>query len=548
MSMLCKDAEGAVCWSTTERVRALKRIVSRKAIAKALRETFDGLVQGAVQTVGGRQFQLSYAGGAGNDVTLTDVGLTDTTPITTVTAVEGNSTGNVVLATFIDGNPAAQASDFTATVNLGGAVVGTPTAAVQLVSTSSAGSLWQVVGSAAYAEKGTYTVTVSVNDTEGGRFTTAKTTVNVADAPLTDTTPVTTFSATSGTSTGNVVLATFTDANPSAGVSDFTETVNWGGPVAGTPTALIQLVSRSTTASTWQVVGSATFSSGGTFAVTVTIQDTDGSSVTTANTTASVAGNAAIILLDTSGKGALTDTGNGTIVVGGSRDIVVASKNAAAVVVSGNGKVMVSEIDLESTTGTQVSGNGHINAQVDRSAPASDAADPFAGLAVPAVPTTQLSAANISGNTVFTLQPGTYVGGIHISGNANVTLAAGIYYLKGGGFTVSGNATVTGNGVLLYNAPQSASDVINISGNAKVTLTAATSGVYQGVVIFQNRASSAPISVTGNGVLNLYGALYAADGTVNVSGNGQLAFHGPNGRLISWDLSVSGNGALTVGS
>jgi hypothetical protein len=39
MNILCKDAEGAVCWSTTERVRALKRIVSRKAIAKALRES-----------------------------------------------------------------------------------------------------------------------------------------------------------------------------------------------------------------------------------------------------------------------------------------------------------------------------------------------------------------------------------------------------------------------------------------------------------------------------------------------------------------------------
>jgi hypothetical protein len=39
MSVLGKDADGAVSWSTTERVRALKRIVSRKAIAKALRKS-----------------------------------------------------------------------------------------------------------------------------------------------------------------------------------------------------------------------------------------------------------------------------------------------------------------------------------------------------------------------------------------------------------------------------------------------------------------------------------------------------------------------------
>ena len=103
--------------------------------SNAVSGTFDGLAQGAVLNVGGRELKINYAGGDGNDVTLTDVTLVNTTPVTTVNAVEGNSTGNVVLATFTSGNPAAQASDFTATINLGGAVDGTPTAAVQLVST-----------------------------------------------------------------------------------------------------------------------------------------------------------------------------------------------------------------------------------------------------------------------------------------------------------------------------------------------------------------------------------------------------------------------------
>src|SRR5207244_6294856 len=37
----CREAEDAVRWSTTERVRALKRIVSRKAISDALRPSAD---------------------------------------------------------------------------------------------------------------------------------------------------------------------------------------------------------------------------------------------------------------------------------------------------------------------------------------------------------------------------------------------------------------------------------------------------------------------------------------------------------------------------
>jgi len=39
MNVFCKDADDAVRWSTTERVRALKRIVPRKAISKALRSS-----------------------------------------------------------------------------------------------------------------------------------------------------------------------------------------------------------------------------------------------------------------------------------------------------------------------------------------------------------------------------------------------------------------------------------------------------------------------------------------------------------------------------
>jgi hypothetical protein len=52
---------------------------------------------------------------------------------------------------------------------------------------------------------------------------------------LTDTTPVTTFKAVAGTSTGNFVLATFSDSNLSALSTDFTPTVNWGGTLTGTP-------------------------------------------------------------------------------------------------------------------------------------------------------------------------------------------------------------------------------------------------------------------------------------------------------------------------
>ncbi len=62
-----------------------------------------------------------------------------------------------------------------------------------------------------------------------------------------------------------------------------------------------------------------------------------------------------------------------------------------------------------------------------------------------------------------------YVGGIHVSGNAALTLQPGVYYLRGGGFAISGNGSVTGmGGVMIYNAPVASGDVISITGNGSV--------------------------------------------------------------------------------
>src|SRR5262249_51249574 len=151
------------------------------------------------------------------------------------------STGSVVLATFTDGNPSAPLADFTPTVNWGGTLLGTPTVAVQLVSRTASVSNWEVLGSATYAEKGNYVASVTVADIGGSKFTTSNSTISVADAPLTDTTPATTLNAVPGAATGNVTLMTFSDNDPSAPLADFTPTVDWGGTLVGTSTASVQL-------------------------------------------------------------------------------------------------------------------------------------------------------------------------------------------------------------------------------------------------------------------------------------------------------------------
>ena len=255
--------------------------------------------------------------------------------------------------------------------------------------------------------------------------------------------------------------------------------------------------------------------------------------------------NIGILLLDHSGGQSLLRTGNGGIFVPNG-DIVIDSSNSQAGLITGNGNVSANHI--YAVGGLKHFGKGTYKGTVQTDS--SPLADPLANLPVPIASGPVFNNTNIGGSKTVTLHPGTYKGGIHLSGNANVTLAPGVYYLQGGGLQVSGNVKLTGTGVMIYNAPKNNGDTINISGTAKVTLTAATSGTYQGIVIFQARTSAAQITVSNAG-FKLTGIVYAANALVVLSGNGNAYINGFANEtvlaaLIVKDLLDSGDGSLYV--
>jgi hypothetical protein len=176
------------------------------------------------------------------------------------------------------------------------------------------------------------------------------------------------------------------------------------------------------------------------------------------------------------------------------------------------------------------------------------------------------SQVNWSGNNSYgallgnlTLSPGTYHGGIAVSGGANLILKPGIYYMDGGGFVNTGSANVTvaglastdtGTGLLLYNAPKSSSDRIQITGNGATTLPAPTIGTYQGISVFQDRASDASVNITGNGSMNIGGTFYAAGAVLNITGNGGVVAgvvaDSIGAQYVSKDLVVTGTGSFNI--
>jgi hypothetical protein len=353
-----------------------------------------------------------------------DAPLTDTTPTTTPSATEGNDTGSVVLMTFSDADPSARLADFSiGTIDWGTTAVSNTASHVELVSRTSTASNWEVIGNATYAEKGNYKVSITVNDADGNSVSTNKTTFAVADAALTDTTTARTIAAVAGTSIGSVVLATFTDADPAAPLADFSATVNWGGTVTGTPTSSVQLVSRTATLSTWQVVGSATYSAGGTYTAAVTVKEADGSTVSTSQTQFNVTAGGQQLLSSSIQHGA---TERSFI-----RYMDLSFKTTAGLsgFISGQG-IRLTHYDVNGLHPTTVSLRGLMTVN---------------GTHV----TIDFGRNGIGGNPSTTAGDGTYRLAMDLAGNGTFGTVVQFFRLLG---DVNGDGSVTGADVALFNA------------------------------------------------------------------------------------------------
>jgi hypothetical protein len=297
--------------------------------------------------------------------TITDAPLTDTTPVATLNAVEGIGTAQVV-ATFSDANPGATINDFAnTTIDWGDGT--TTNGAVQLVGRTATGATFQVMGGHVYAEEGSFNVIVTVNDVGGQSVSTSHTHFAVADAALTDTTPVSTRAITEGQNTGTSVVATFSDANTGATVSDFANTViHWGDGTTSTGT--VQLVSRGEISATFEVLGSHAYALSGNETVTVDIHDVGGQSATTSNTHFQVLDASLIDLSQQQTLPAMQGVDTGSVVLARFLDqnVLAQTSNFSSVTVNwGDGATSAGTVQLVSqgSTGTtfQVVGNHTYN-------------------------------------------------------------------------------------------------------------------------------------------------------------------------------------------
>jgi hypothetical protein len=360
----------------------------------------------------------------------------------------------------------------------------------------------------------------------------------------------------------NVPVATFTDPggaepnsfDPTPGISShYTATVDFGdgkGPVAATIT-YNGVPGDDSTTNTFTVTAMHTFDEEGTFKVTSDINHEGQHTVVTS--TATVRDNYGLLLLDPTSAKSLMVTGNGSVTVTHCGAIVVDSSDPEAIFLTGNAVATATEADVGLGGGFVTHGKAVLNLLEPEFNQEAATPDPVA-LPLPTAPAVvSTSALHISSGSV-TLSPGTYVGGIAIDGTASVTLLPGLYYMQGGGFRVSGNGSVTGTGVLLVNAPAGPSDVIKITGQGSVSLTApggltGTLAAYNHIVIFQDPTSANTVSVTGQASLTVSGTLYAPAALLKINDGTAVVSTDTNptgGQVIVLDAQITGNGALTI--
>ncbi len=118
--------------------------------------------------------------------------------------------------------------------------------------------------------------------------------------------------------------------------------------------------------------------------------------------------------------------------------------------------------------------------------------------------------------------PGLYCNGWNPTSG---TLQPGVYVVRGGCACLSGNTSITGNGVTIFLTGSGTNwATMSVTGNANLTLTPPDSGSTAGISIFQDRnapinASSSANLIGGNGTLNITGVVYFPNQGVKWNGN-----------------------------
>jgi Flp pilus assembly protein TadG len=260
-------------------------------------------------------------------------------------------------------------------------------------------------------------------------------------------------------------------------------------------------------------------------------------------------GSACVLALDHSDVTDVADNGNTTLNLNGC-NLYVNSVSNSALTLKGQATInaQAAYIDGNYTT----SGQASLNTTQGTFTGAAQANDPYADVAIPSYSgcdqknysltggAQQTLTANSSGVTVL-------CNGVSLTGGSSLTLPAGIYVIDGGSLSVSGNSSISGNGVsiILTSSSESNYGTVSVSGGSTVNLNQTTPAPLAGIAVYQDRNApqGGTNSFTGGTNQNINGAIYFPNESVTFNGGTSTGGAGCT-QLIAQTITFNGNAAF----
>ena len=134
-----------------------------------------------------------------------------------------------------------------------------------------------------------------------------------------------------------------------------------------------------------------------------------------------------------------------------------------------------------------------------------------------------------------------YCGGFNLNAGAEVELSSGYYIFDCGNIVINANAKFTGENVVLF---LTGGATLTFNGGATIQLSAPTTGIYEGILVFGDRDDNVTHKINGNSSSNYNGAIYTSG--AHLLYNGSSSIKGGCVQLVSDTIRIDGNTTLNA--
>ncbi|HET7084550.1 MAG TPA: pilus assembly protein TadG-related protein [Rhizomicrobium sp.] len=248
-----------------------------------------------------------------------------------------------------------------------------------------------------------------------------------------------------------------------------------------------------------------------------------------------------VLTLNATASGAVSSQGNSAVNL--TQCSVYDDSNSSTALVNG-GSATINALSVNVVG--QVSGGSGITTTQGVNVGISAAADPYAGVAMPAFAGCDQN--NVTYKNTVTINPGVYCNGITLNAGAVVTMNPGVYIIDRGTLKMNGGATLQGTGVTIIFTSSTNNNYADavINGGATLAITAPTTGPLAGLAFFGDRNMPTSTTFKFNGGDNqvIGGAVYVPHGTLQYAGGANAATNCT--QVIGDTVTFTGNSQLKI--